>query len=109
MLLDLLLIGAAITLYPVPGMAFVLVVSAPRGVYNGLAFIIAWLACLVAVIAMVLLFTGGQSPAPHSPPSLAATLLIGLSLISASACWPPPACRPWSCTWCSRPGRPGPD
>lgn len=84
MLLDLLLIGVAITLYPVPGMAFVLVVSAPRGVYNGLAFIIAWLACLVAVIGMVLLFTGGQPPAPHSPPSiaaLAATLVIGLSLI----------------------------
>ncbi|WP_406058027.1 GAP family protein [Streptomyces sp. NBC_01077] len=84
MLLDLLLIGAAITLYPLPAMAFVLVVSAPRGVYKGLAFIVAWLACLVAVIAMVLVFTGGQPPAPRSPPSiaaLAATLVIGVSLI----------------------------
>ncbi|RSS53321.1 GAP family protein [Streptomyces sp. WAC01280] len=84
MILDLFLIGLAIALYPIPVMAFVLVVSAPRGVYKGLAFIIAWLACLVAVIAMVLLFTGGQPPAPRSPPSiaaLAATLVIGLSLI----------------------------
>ncbi|MGW6389925.1 GAP family protein [Streptomyces sp. NPDC055103] len=84
MLLDLLLIGVAITLYPIPVMAFVLVVSAPRGVYRGLAFIVAWLACLVAVIAMVLIFTGGQPPAPRSPPSivaLAATLVIGLGLI----------------------------
>ncbi|MFD0151018.1 GAP family protein [Streptomyces sp. NPDC055721] len=84
MILDLFLIGLAIALYPLPVMAFVLVVSAPRGVYKGLAFILAWLACLVAVIAMVLLFTGGQPPAPRSPPSiagLAATLVIGLSLI----------------------------
>ncbi|MFE2554730.1 GAP family protein [Streptomyces sp. NPDC059352] len=84
MLLDLLLIGVAITLYPLPVMAFVLVVSAPRGVYKGLAFIIAWLACLVAVIAMVLIFTGGQPPPPRSPPSiaaLAATLVIGVGLI----------------------------
>ncbi|MFE5711552.1 GAP family protein [Streptomyces sp. NPDC056501] len=84
MILDLFLIGLAIALYPLPVMAFVLVVSAPRGVYKGLAFILAWLACLVAVIAMVLLFTGGQPPAPRSPPSIAglvATLVIGLSLI----------------------------
>ncbi|MFC9700574.1 GAP family protein [Streptomyces sp. NPDC056943] len=84
MILDLFLIGLAIALYPLPVMAFVLVVSAPRGVYKGLAFILAWLACLVAVIAMVLLFTGGQPPAPRSPPSiagLAATLVIGLTLI----------------------------
>lgn len=84
MVLDLVVIGLAITLYPLPGMAFVLVVSAPRGVYKGLAFILAWLACLVAVIAMVLLFTGGQPPAPRSPPSfvgLVAMLVIGLGLI----------------------------
>ncbi|ALO08135.1 GAP family protein [Streptomyces gardneri] len=84
MVLDLFLIGLAITLYPLPGMAFVLVVSAPRGVYKGLAFILAWLACLVAVIAMVLLFTDGKPPAPRSPPgivALVAMLVIGLGLI----------------------------
>uniref|UniRef100_UPI00278C7332 GAP family protein n=1 Tax=Streptomyces venezuelae TaxID=54571 RepID=UPI00278C7332 len=84
MVLDLVLIGLAITLYPLPGMALVLVLASPRGVYKGLAFIAAWLACLVAVIAMVLLFTGGEPPAPRSPPSLAAlsaTLAIGLGLI----------------------------
>ncbi|MFB7177918.1 GAP family protein [Streptomyces sp. NPDC056257] len=84
MVLDLLLIGLAVTLFPLPIMAFVLVVSAPRGVRKGLAFILAWLACLVAVMAMVLLFTGGQPPPPRSPPSIAAlvaTLVIGVGLV----------------------------
>ncbi|MEJ8641285.1 GAP family protein [Streptomyces sp. MS1.HAVA.3] len=84
MVLDLLVIGLIITLFPLPIMAFVLVVSAPRGTRKGLAFILAWLACLVTVIAIVLLLTGGQPPPPRSPPSvaaLAATLVIGVGLI----------------------------
>ncbi|WP_405921621.1 GAP family protein [Streptomyces sp. NBC_00122] len=84
MLLDLFVIGLVITLYPLPIMAFVLVVSAPRGVWKGLAFILAWLACLVTVIALVLLLTGGEPPAPKSPPStaaLAAKLAIGIGLV----------------------------
>ncbi|MGG8410110.1 GAP family protein [Streptomyces sp. 12297] len=84
MVLDLLLIGLVVTLFPLPIMAFVLVVSAPRGVRKGLAFILAWLACLVAVIAIVLFLTGGEPPAPRSPPSIAAlvaTLIIGVGLI----------------------------
>ncbi|MEU8501914.1 GAP family protein [Streptomyces lavendulae] len=84
MVLDLLLIGLAVTLFPLPIMAFVLVVSGSRGVRNGLAFIFAWLACLVTVMALVLLLTGGQPPPPRSPPSigaLVATLVIGLGLV----------------------------
>ncbi|MFD5147757.1 GAP family protein [Streptomyces sp. NPDC058401] len=84
MVLDLLLIGLAVTLFPLPIMAFVLVVSSPRGVSKGLAFILAWLACLVAVIAIVLFLTGGEPPPPRSPPSIAAllaTLVIGVGLI----------------------------
>ncbi|MFD8982787.1 GAP family protein [Streptomyces sp. NPDC059564] len=84
MVLDLLLIGLVITLYPLPIMAFVLVVSTPRGVFKGLAFILAWLGCLVVVIALVLFLTGGEPPAPRSPPSiaaLAATLVIGIGLV----------------------------
>ncbi|MFI8264602.1 MULTISPECIES: GAP family protein [unclassified Streptomyces] len=87
MVLDLLIIGLVITLYPLPPAAFVLVVSAPRGVWKGLAFILAWLACLVAVIAAVLLLTDGQPPPPRSPPSTAALvikLLLGLGLIAYS-------------------------
>ncbi|MFD9334626.1 GAP family protein [Streptomyces sp. NPDC060028] len=84
MALDLLLIGLAVTLFPLPIMAFVLVVAAPRGVRKGLAFILAWLACLVVVMAIVVFLTGGEPPPPRSPPSIAAlvaTLVIGVGLI----------------------------
>lgn len=90
MVLDLLVIGLAVTLYPLPIMAFVLLVSARRGVWKGLAFILAWLACLVAVMAIVLLLTDGQPPPPRSPPSsaaLVATLVIGAGLVVYSEYW----------------------
>ncbi|MGW6731436.1 GAP family protein [Streptomyces sp. NPDC055013] len=61
---DLLLIALAITLDPLPLMAFVLVVASGRGVRTGLAFIAGRMACFVAVIALVLTPTGGQPPRP---------------------------------------------
>ncbi|WP_328682800.1 GAP family protein [Streptomyces sp. NBC_00322] len=84
MVLDLLLIALAITLDPLPIMAFVLVVSSTRGVWKGLVFILAWLACLVAVMALVLTLTGGDPPSPKSSPStagLAVKLAIGVALV----------------------------
>ncbi|MFD8009093.1 GAP family protein [Streptomyces sp. NPDC058955] len=84
MVVDLLLIGLAVTLFPLPIMAFVLVLASDRGLRKGLVFIGAWLACLVAVIGIVVLLTGGQPPAPRSPPSRAAqvaTLVFGAGLI----------------------------
>ncbi|WP_406405597.1 GAP family protein [Streptomyces sp. NBC_00879] len=84
MVLDLLLIALAITLDPLPIMAFVLVVSSTRGVWKGLVFILAWLACLVAVMALVLTLTGGEPPSPRSAPStagIAVKLAIGVALV----------------------------
>ncbi len=84
MVLDLMLIALAIALYPLPLMALILVVSSPRGVWKGLAFILAWLANLVVVIALVLALTGGQPPPPRSPPgvaAIAAKLAIGVWLV----------------------------
>ena len=68
MVFDLLLIGLAITLEPFPVTGFILLLTAERGSIKGLAFILGWLACLVAVIALVFLATGNQPPA-RSPPS----------------------------------------
>jgi hypothetical protein len=82
--LDLLLIGLAIALEPFPLTAFILVLGAERGIWKGLAFILGWLACLVAVIAAVILATGNSPPKPQTVPStaaLAVKLAVGVTLI----------------------------
>lgn len=84
MVLDLLLIGLAIALEPLPLTAFILALSAEKGVWKGLAFILGWLACLVAVIAVVLLATGNNPPRPQTGPStalIAVKLALGVALI----------------------------
>jgi hypothetical protein len=84
LVLDLLLIGLGITLEPFPLTAFILVLSAEKGTWKGLAFILGWLACLVAVIAAVILATGNNPPEPQTVPSdaaLAAKLALGVTLI----------------------------
>jgi threonine/homoserine/homoserine lactone efflux protein len=82
--LDLLLIGLGITLEPFPLTAFILILSAEKGTRKGLAFILGWLACLVVVIAAVILVTGGNPPKPNTAPStaaLAVKLALGIALI----------------------------
>ena len=82
MVLNLLLIGLAITLIPFPLTAFVLVLGAQKGIWKGLAFILGWLACLAAVIAAVILATGNNPPKPDTIPSdaaLAVKLAVGIT------------------------------
>lgn len=84
MVLDLVLIGLAIAVFPLSVTAFVLVLSTEGGIWKGLVFILSWLACFVAVLAAVLLTTGGKPPAPDSPPSTASSavkLAIGAGLV----------------------------
>ncbi|MFE6222856.1 GAP family protein [Streptomyces sp. NPDC057854] len=84
MVVDLVVIGLAVALFPLPVMAFVLVLASDRGLRKGAVFLGSWLACLVAVIAVVVLLTGGEPPPPRSPPSRAAqvaTLVIGAGLV----------------------------
>ena len=84
MVLDLLLTGLAIALEPFPLTAFILILSAEKGTRKGLAFILGWLACLVVVIAAVVLTTSGHPPRPQTAPStgvLAVKLALGLLLI----------------------------
>jgi hypothetical protein len=82
--LDLLLIGLAITLEPFPLTAFILLLSSERGARKGLVFILGWLACLVLVLAAALLVTGGDPPRSQTAPStaaLAAKLALGILLV----------------------------
>ena len=85
MVLDLVIIGLAITLEPLTLVAFSLILSAERGVLKGLAFILGWTACLVVVIAAVLLLTGGKPPKPNTAPSVAA--LVIRALLGAVLIW----------------------
>jgi Sap, sulfolipid-1-addressing protein len=83
--LDLIIIGLAIALEPLTLVAFILILSAEKGVRKGLAFILGWLACLVAVIAAILLVTGGKPPEPHTAPSTAA--LVVKAFLGAVLIW----------------------
>jgi hypothetical protein len=85
--LDLVIIGLAITLEPLTIVAFTLILGAEKGIRKGLAFILGWLACLVAVIAAVILLTGGKPPEPHTAPSnaaLAVKAALGIVLIAVA-------------------------
>ena len=84
MLLDLFLIGLAVTLEPVPITVFILLLSTQRGVIKGLVFVSTWLLSLVVIVAAVELITGGKPLRPHTAPSTATTvvkLVLGVVLV----------------------------
>ena len=85
MVLDLVIIGLAITLEPLTIVAFILILGAQQGLRKGLAFILGWTACLVAVIAVVVLVTGGKPPEPHTAPTTAA--LVVKAFLGALLIW----------------------
>ena len=84
MVIDLILIGLAITLEPIPLTTFILVIASKGGVRKGAAFIFGWLVSLAAVVALTILVTGNNPPKPNTGPSLAALavkILIGVVLV----------------------------
>jgi hypothetical protein len=85
MVLNLVIIGLAITLEPLTLVAFILILGAAKGLWKGLAFIVGWTACLVAVIAAIVLLTGGKPPKPATVPSTAA--LIVKAALGALLIW----------------------
>jgi len=85
MVLDLVIIGLAITLMPLTLLAFILILGTKQGLWKGLAFILGWTACLVVVIAGTILITGGKPPRPHTAPSTAA--LVVKAFLGAVLIW----------------------
>ncbi|MYS80676.1 GAP family protein [Embleya scabrispora] len=84
MVLDLVVIGTAITLGPLHNSAFILLLSAQRGLLKGLVFILTWLVELLVVVASVQLMTGGDPLTQQSAPStaaLAVKLTLGVALV----------------------------
>jgi hypothetical protein len=84
MIIDLIIIGLAITLEPIPLTAFILILLAKGGTRKGAAFIFGWLLSLAIVVAATVLVTGNKPPKPNTAPSLAALavkIAIGVVLI----------------------------
>ena len=84
MLLDLILIGFVITLEPIPLTAMILLLATEGGLMKGLGYVLGWMLTLVAIVAVVVLITGGKPLIPNSNPStagLALKLAIGVVLI----------------------------
>ena len=71
LLLELVLIGLAIALDPLPLTAFIVVLPSQRGVRKGAAFVFGWLVSLAIVVTVTLLATGNNPPKPNTAPSLA--------------------------------------
>src|SRR5271157_4877042 len=84
MTFELVLIGLAITLEPIPLTAFLLVLASKGGVRKGAGFIFGWLLSLAIVVSLTLVVTGNKPPKPSTAPSLAALavkILIGTVLV----------------------------
>jgi hypothetical protein len=85
---DLVLIALGIALQPFRLSAFILILSTQGGTKKGLGFILGWLACLVVVVAVVVLITGGKPVRPRTLPStlaLTIKLALGVALIVLAA------------------------
>jgi threonine/homoserine/homoserine lactone efflux protein len=85
MTFDLILIGLACSLEPIPLTGFILTLSTEHGTRKGLFFIFGWLISLAVVIGLTLAFTAGKPPAPSTAPSdaiLVAKIVLGLGLIA---------------------------
>ena len=82
--LDLILIGLAITLDPLPLSAYMILLPSKNGVRKGAAFIFGWLASLAIVVVITVVITGNNPPKQNTAPSLAALavkIAIGVVLV----------------------------
>jgi threonine/homoserine/homoserine lactone efflux protein len=83
--LDLVLIGLAIALDPLPLTAFLIVLSSQRGVRKGAAWVFGWLVSLGVVVTVTVVATGNNPPKPNTAPSLAdlaVKIVIGVILVA---------------------------
>jgi len=85
MVLNLLLIGLAVTLDPLPLSAFLVVLPSKSGVRKGAAFVFGWLVSLAIVVTATVLATGNNPPQPNTAPSLASLavrIALGAGLVA---------------------------
>jgi threonine/homoserine/homoserine lactone efflux protein len=78
-ILDLTIIGIAITVDPLPLTAFIIILASEHGVRKGAAFVAGWFLSLAIVVAVTVLATGNNPPKPNTAPSLA-SLAVKIAL-----------------------------
>jgi threonine/homoserine/homoserine lactone efflux protein len=84
MVLNLMLIGLAVALDPLPLTAFLVVLPSTRGVRKGAAFVFGWLVSLAIVVTVTVLATGNNPPKPATASSLfalAVKIVLGVVLV----------------------------
>ena len=82
LVLNLMLIGLAVALDPLPLTAFLIVLPSQRGTVKGAAFVFGWLVSLAIVVTITVLATGNNPPKPATVPSLASLAIkIALGLV----------------------------
>ncbi|HTQ90881.1 MAG TPA: GAP family protein [Streptosporangiaceae bacterium] len=84
MILNLILIGVAVALDPLPLTAFLVVLPSKNGVRKGAAYVFGWLISLAAVVTVTVAATGNNPPKPSTAPSLAALavkIVLGAVLV----------------------------
>jgi threonine/homoserine/homoserine lactone efflux protein len=82
--LNLMLIGLAVTLDPLPLTAFMIVLPSKGGTRKGAAFVFGWLVSLAIVVTITVAATRNNPPKPATAPSLAALavkIAIGVVLV----------------------------
>jgi threonine/homoserine/homoserine lactone efflux protein len=83
-ILNLIVIGLAVALDPLPLTAFLVVLPSRRGVRKGAAYVFGWLVSLAVVVTITVLATGNNPPKPSTAPSLAALavkIVLGTVLV----------------------------
>jgi hypothetical protein len=79
MIVDLILIGAAIALEPVPLTGYILLRSTEGGNWKGYGFILGWILTLALIVVLTMALTGGKPLKNESAPSTA-TLIVKILL-----------------------------
>src|SRR3974390_2389593 len=88
MVIDLILIGLGMALYPVALTIFILLVASRKGRRNGAGFIFGWLGTLAVIAAVTISATGNTPPSNGTSPAiviLVAKIVLGVLLLAIAA------------------------
>jgi hypothetical protein len=85
---DLILLGLAIALEPLPLSAYLLLLSSTSGPRKGFGFLVGWVVTLAGVVALTLAVTGGHPVRPSTVPSTTSLIVkVALGTVLLGFAW----------------------